>query len=99
MGKLVGVDPVGSILVLPEELNKAEKSFYEVEYIGYDFISTILHRQLIDKWYKTENADSLQIARELIKHGGPLIGDSSGPAIFSALKAIGTVTRMRIRLS
>ncbi|GLJ59635.1 hypothetical protein SUGI_1516720 [Cryptomeria japonica] len=38
--QLVGVDPVGSILALPEELNKTKQggTFYEVEGIGYDFI-------------------------------------------------------------
>lgn len=86
--KLVGIDPVGSILALPEELNKTDKSFYEVEGIGYDFIPTVLDRHLIDKWYKTEDADSLKVARELIRHEGLLIGGSSGSAMFGAIKAI-----------
>ena len=41
--QVVGVDPEGSILALPEEINKTENSgFYEVEGIGYDFIPTVL---------------------------------------------------------
>jgi cystathionine beta-synthase len=40
--KIVGVDPEGSILAQPEELNKTDVSFYEVEGIGYDFIPTVL---------------------------------------------------------
>lgn len=40
---MVGVDPEGSILAEPEELNKTDSSgFYEVEGIGYDFIPTVL---------------------------------------------------------
>lgn len=88
--KMVGVDPVGSILALPENLNITNKSdsFYEVEGIGYDFIPTVLDRHLIDKWYKTVDSDSLKFSRELIRHEGLLIGGSSGSAIDGALKAI-----------
>lgn len=87
---VVGVDPVGSILALPEELNKNESgtSFYEVEGIGYDFIPTVLDRHLIDKWYKTTDVESLPLARELIRHEGLLVGGSSGSALSGALRAI-----------
>ena len=41
--QVIGVDPEGSILALPDELNKTDSSgFYEVEGIGYDFIPTVL---------------------------------------------------------
>jgi cystathionine beta-synthase len=40
--KIVGIDPEGSILAQPEELNQTDVSFYEVEGIGYDFIPTVL---------------------------------------------------------
>lgn len=41
--QVIGVDPEGSILAEPEEINKTEGSgFYEVEGIGYDFIPTVL---------------------------------------------------------
>jgi cystathionine beta-synthase len=49
--RIVGVDPVGSILALPETLN-GEISSYKVEGIGYDFIPTVLDRALIDDWVK-----------------------------------------------
>lgn len=38
------MDPEGSILAEPEELNRKEKTTYEVEGIGYDFIPTVLDR-------------------------------------------------------
>lgn len=40
--KIVGVDPEGSILAVPEELNKSDVTSYEVEGIGYDFIPNVL---------------------------------------------------------
>jgi cystathionine beta-synthase len=39
---VVGVDPLGSILAEPEEINKSPVTGYEVEGIGYDFIPTVL---------------------------------------------------------
>lgn len=44
--QIVGVDPEGSILAEPEELNKTDKTQYEVEGIGYDFIPTVLDRSV-----------------------------------------------------
>ena len=38
------MDPEGSILAEPEELNQSEQTVYEVEGIGYDFIPTVLDR-------------------------------------------------------
>ena len=35
---VVGVDPQGSILAEPKELNKTDTNGYQVEGIGYDFI-------------------------------------------------------------
>lgn len=42
--KIIGVDPEGSILAEPEELNQTDQTSYEVEGIGYDFIPTVLDR-------------------------------------------------------
>lgn len=47
--QIVGVDPEGSILAEPEELNKTDKTQYEVEGIGYDFIPTVLDRS-VSSW-------------------------------------------------
>ena len=40
----MGVDPEGSILAEPEDLNRTDTTQYEVEGIGYDFIPTVLDR-------------------------------------------------------
>lgn len=39
---VIGVDPYGSILAQPEELNETDVTVYQVEGIGYDFIPTVL---------------------------------------------------------
>ncbi|KAL1512652.1 hypothetical protein ABEB36_002211 [Hypothenemus hampei] len=89
--KIVAADPEGSILALPESLNKTDVNFYEVEGIGYDFVPTILDRSVVDLWIKTHDRDSLPMARRLIKEEGLLCGSSSGAnmvAAFQAAKAL-----------
>ena len=86
---IVGVDPVGSILAQPNEMNEFSGSgFYEVEGIGYDFIPTVLDRQHVDAWYKSSDKPSLNLSRQMIKREGFLCGGSSGSAAYCALEAI-----------
>ena len=40
------MDPLGSIIAEPEELNKCDTTFYEVEGVGYDFIPTVCERKV-----------------------------------------------------
>lgn len=47
--QIVGVDPEGSILAQPEEINVTDVTSYHVEGIGYDFIPRVLDRNVIDK--------------------------------------------------
>ncbi len=60
---IVGVDPEGSILAEPEELNKTDVTFYEVEGTGYDFIPTVLDRSVVDEWAKSNDKASFHMAR------------------------------------
>ncbi|CAK9303891.1 unnamed protein product [Gordionus sp. m RMFG-2023] len=85
--KVIGVDPKGSILALPESLNKCDSSYYEVEGIGYDFIPNVLDRSLVDKWYKSEDKPSFIMARKLIREEGLLCGGSCGSAMYCAIQA------------
>ncbi|KAM4048317.1 cystathionine beta-synthase isoform 2-T2 [Anomaloglossus baeobatrachus] len=85
--KVVGVDPEGSILAEPEVLNQTDKTGYEVEGIGYDFIPTVLDRTVVDKWYKSSDEESFSMARALIKEEGLLCGGSSGSAMSVAVTA------------
>uniref|UniRef100_A0A6Q2WWJ8 Cystathionine beta-synthase n=1 Tax=Esox lucius TaxID=8010 RepID=A0A6Q2WWJ8_ESOLU len=84
--KIVGVDPEGSVLAEPEELNKTDKTQYEVEGIGYDFIPTVLDRSVVDMWYKSNDEESFAMSRMLIREEGLLCGGSSGTAMAAAVK-------------
>ncbi|KAM0281413.1 hypothetical protein ACHAQH_003536 [Verticillium albo-atrum] len=87
--KIIAADPQGSILALPEALNNDHANEgYKVEGIGYDFIPDVLDRETVDKWYKTEDRESFQLARRLIAEEGLLVGGSSGSAMAAAIHAI-----------
>jgi cystathionine beta-synthase len=58
-----------------------------VEGLGYDFVPTVLDHQVIDKWYKTEDKESILMARDLVSKEGFLCGMSSGAAMAGAIKA------------
>jgi cystathionine beta-synthase len=86
--KVVGVDPVGSILAVPDSLNDPGRlSSYHVEGIGYDFIPGVLNRGLVDCWIKSKDSESLVMMRRLIRDEGLLCGGSSGSAVSAALQA------------
>ena len=85
---VVGVDPKGSILAEPEDLNdELRLQGYQVEGIGYDFIPDVLDRSIIDRWVKTGDKESFNTARRLIREEGLLCGGSSGSAMAGALIA------------
>ncbi|KAJ7091373.1 tryptophan synthase beta subunit-like PLP-dependent enzyme [Mycena belliarum] len=86
---IVGVDPKGSILAVPEELNTADNgSMYVVEGIGYDFIPDVLSRDAadVDSWIKTGDEESFAAVRVLMRSEGLLVGGSSGSALCGAQK-------------
>jgi cystathionine beta-synthase len=86
--KIIGVDPFGSILAQPEEMNKTDITGYHVEGIGYDFIPDVLTRDLIDEWVKSEDKTSFAMARRMIRQEGLLVGGSSGAAMHGAIEYI-----------
>lgn len=45
-------------------------------------------RSVVDKWYKSNDKDSLQVSRSLIREEGLLCGGSSGAAVSCAMQAI-----------
>jgi cystathionine beta-synthase len=79
--RIIGVDPVGSILAGPAEIGT-----YKVEGIGYDFIPDVLERGLVDEWVKTEDRESFLMARRLIRQEAMLVGGSSGSAAWAAVE-------------
>ena len=84
---VVGVDPLGSILAEPENLNRSDVTYYDVEGTGYDFIPTVLDRSVVDRWIKSRDKDSFLMARRLIKEEGLLCGGSSGASMHCAIQA------------
>lgn len=80
--QVIGADPIGSILGGGTEVKS-----YHVEGIGYDFFPDVLDNKLIDRYIKTNDADSFRIARQLIRQEGLLVGGSSGAAMSAALEA------------
>ncbi|GAB1320033.1 cystathionine beta-synthase [Madurella fahalii] len=87
--KVIAADPHGSILALPESLNQEKANIpYKVEGIGYDFIPEVLDQKLVDKWYKTDDRESFQLARRLIAEEGLLVGGSSGSAMAAMIRAV-----------
>ena len=80
--KVIGVDPYGSILGGGTDIYP-----YKVEGIGYDFFPDVLNNNLVDKYIKVNDKNSFNMARQLIKKEGLLIGGSSGTAMYAAIKA------------
>ncbi|KAK1232928.1 cystathionine beta-synthase [Marasmius sp. AFHP31] len=86
---VVGVDPEGSILAVPESLNSKRKGeAYFVEGIGYDFIPEVLSRDPadIDAWVKTDDTEAFAAVQTIMRKEGLLVGGSSGSALSGALK-------------
>merc|ERR1712050_642263 len=93
--KIVAVDPYGSILAQPDSMNDGSPrtgqkrlSAYQVEGIGYDFIPTVLDRELVDHWVKTDDDEAFAMMRSIVRHEGLLIGSSCGSTMAGAYRFI-----------
>ncbi|XP_001634500.2 cystathionine beta-synthase-like protein isoform X1 [Nematostella vectensis] len=87
--KIVAVDPYGSVLAVPEELNKTEPGFkgYNVEGIGKPYVPVVLDRDLVDEWQKIGDKEAFYFAKRLSKEEGLLVGGSSGSVMAAAVRA------------
>merc|ERR1712113_986170 len=93
--KIVAVDPYGSILAVPDSMNDGSArtgqkrlTAYQVEGIGYDFIPTVLDRDVADYWVKTDDDEAFAMLRAIVRHEGLLIGSSCGSTMAGALRFI-----------
>ncbi len=64
--KVIGVDPYGSILAFPDDLNRNDVTTSKVEGTGYDFVPKVLDRRIVDQWIKIGDDNSLPMTRRLI---------------------------------
>ncbi len=89
--RIVGVDPVGSILYdawkRGGDATGLEAFTYKVEGIGEDFIPTTLDLSLVDEVVQVDDGESFLWTRRLVREEGIFVGGSSGSALAGAVKA------------
>lgn len=86
--KIIGVDPVGSILAGPGPI-----STYHVEGIGYDFVPEVCDRTHVDQWVRSTDGPSFAWARRAMAEEGFLCGGSSGSALYGVSQIIASMPR------
>src|SRR5438552_4002823 len=78
--KIIGADPEGSVL------SGGTGKPWKVEGIGEDYVPRTFNSQVVDDWVRVGEAESFQIAREMARREGLLLGGSSGTNVAAALR-------------
>ncbi len=91
--KIIGVDPVGSLLYEFFHTGKVGKAeTYKVEGIGEDFFPTTLDFSVIDDVVQVTDKDSFLWARRLARLEAIFAGGSAGTALAGAIRILPTLT-------
>jgi len=92
--KVVGIDPVGSVLYDHFHSKKpAKPSPYLLEGLGDEFLIKCVDFSLIDNIYKISDKDAFLTAKKLADQEGILAGGSSGATIWASLKLAQEIDR------
>ena len=85
--KIVGVDPVGSILYAHFKTGQmVAADSYKIEGIGEDFIPTAYDPTLVDDLVQVNDKESFLMTRRLVREEGIFCGVSSGSAVVGAMR-------------
>ena len=95
--KVVGVDPVGSILKDYFDTKKmTEAKPYKVEGVGEDIIPGTTQFEYIDEVVKVSDKESFNMARRVAREEGIFIGGSCGLAVAGALKVAKNLAKNKL---
>lgn len=86
--KMVGVDPVGSILhdLFHHGEIRAPAHTYKVEGVGEDMLPGNVDFSVMDDFVKVSDTEAFEMCRNLVKREGICVGPSSAMAVAGALK-------------
>lgn len=91
--RIVGADPVGSILKAYHETGKiTEAHTYKIEGVGEDFIPGATDFSVIDQVISCTDRAGLNLTRRLAREEAIFVGGSSGMAVWVALEVARALT-------
>ena len=91
--KVIGADPVGSILKAYKETGKiTEAHTYKIEGVGEDFIPGATDFSMVDSVMACNDRNGLNMARRLAREEAIFVGGSSGMAMWVAIEVARRLT-------